>query len=272
VLLAALASIWVAMIVARSVEAQSSTIVFTAQLLPANEVAPVVVNAAELGVTGGATVTLDTVSSGGAITSATARFDVSLAGFPSNGTVILAHIHEAAANANGPVRVDSGITPATAVPIPGANSFTRTNLTVSPAVAQNIINNPAGFYFNVHSALSPGGVCRGQLVRQVTSGLTAPTLSEWGAILMTLLLLAVGVYFLIARGRVALAGTDASIATPARAIDWKLFAMVTLAVETIAAVALVLVGAGATDVTGALSSGLIAAFIIHLLIVNARRH
>ena len=32
--------------------------------------------------------------------------------------------------------------------------------------AQNIINNPGGFYYNVHSTLNPGGFARGQLVRQ----------------------------------------------------------------------------------------------------------
>jgi hypothetical protein len=37
--------------------------------------------------------------------------------------------------------------------------------TVDPAVAQNIINNPSAFYFNIHSTLNPGGVARGQLVK-----------------------------------------------------------------------------------------------------------
>jgi hypothetical protein len=33
------------------------------------------------------------------------------------------------------------------------------------ALFQQIINNPAGFYFNAHSTLNPGGVARGQLVK-----------------------------------------------------------------------------------------------------------
>jgi hypothetical protein len=33
------------------------------------------------------------------------------------------------------------------------------------AVFNAIINNPSGFYFNVHSTLNPGGVARGQLVK-----------------------------------------------------------------------------------------------------------
>jgi hypothetical protein len=36
---------------------------------------------------------------------------------------------------------------------------------VDAALEQTILNNPAGFYFNVHSTLNPGGVARGQLVR-----------------------------------------------------------------------------------------------------------
>jgi filamentous hemagglutinin family protein len=30
---------------------------------------------------------------------------------------------------------------------------------------QAIINNPAGYYFNAHSAINTGGVVRGQLVK-----------------------------------------------------------------------------------------------------------
>jgi hypothetical protein len=46
----------------------------------------------------------------------------------------------------------------------GSGSFVRTGFPVSPVDSANlIINNPAGYYFNVHSALNPGGVARGQL-------------------------------------------------------------------------------------------------------------
>jgi hypothetical protein len=98
--------------------------------------------------------------------------------------------------------------------------------------------------------------------------------TEWGLILMTLLFIAAGAYFLTARGKAAMAGADESVAlsAPARAINWKLFATVALAVEVIAAAVLVALRAGAVDVMGALASGLIVAFIIHLFIGNARRH
>ena len=38
--------------------------------------------------------------------------------------------------------------------------------TFTPAQAQDIINNPANYYFNIHSFLHSGGVARGQLVKQ----------------------------------------------------------------------------------------------------------
>jgi len=48
----------------------------------------------------------------------------------------------------------------------GSGSFIKTNITpASLAVFDSIINNPAGFYFNVHSTLNPAGFARGQLVR-----------------------------------------------------------------------------------------------------------
>jgi len=48
----------------------------------------------------------------------------------------------------------------------GSVSFERSGIVVSPVdIATQILANPAGFYFNSHSALNPGGVVRGQLVR-----------------------------------------------------------------------------------------------------------
>jgi hypothetical protein len=256
----------------------ADTIIFTAQLSALNEVAPVAVNPAEVGTTGFATVTLDFTTSGGTITSASSRFDVTLSGMASNTVIILAHIHEGAAGVNGPVRVDSGISPGAPVPTAqGTAAFTRTNLATTPAIAQAIINNPAGFYFNAHSALSPGGIARGQLVRQqaTTPGTAAPTLSEWGAILMGLLIVAAGVFFLVGRRKGAMefagAAPTMTVDGPTKSIDWKLLAKVTLYVEATIMIALAALAAGATDVAGALTSGLLVAFIVHVLIAASRR-
>jgi hypothetical protein len=138
---------------------------FTAPLLPANEVPPI--TNAEASGTGTATITINTTRDGsGNITAATADFSVSLSGFPGGTTLTNAHIHPGAAGVNGGVALGAGITSGEVVlSAAGAGGFTKTGITMDPALAQAIINNPAGYYFNVHSALNPPGFARGQLVR-----------------------------------------------------------------------------------------------------------
>ena len=148
---------------------------FTATLLPANEVPPV--TNADSSASGTATVTLTiTTDATGTISAATAKFDVSVTGFPATTTMlILAHVHQAAAGVNGPVVIDSGLSPGSPVTLTaGAATFTRTGLTVSPTTAAGIISNPAGFYFNVHTPLNTGGAIRGQL--KATASATAPVI------------------------------------------------------------------------------------------------
>lgn len=246
-------------------------LVFTAQLLASNEVAPVVVNPSEQGANGFVTVTLDNVAN-------TMRFDVSLSGLNNSSPIILSHIHRGGAAVNGPVVVDSGITPASPVPVNiGVAAYTRSNLALSAALATEITGNPGGFYFNVHTALSTGGVARGQLVRAATGppGTAAPTLSEWGVILMTLLFIAVCTLFIVGRTRTASAvlGAETPIlfARSFGAIDWRLLARVTLYVEAAIGLVLIALRPGAVDVLGALTAGLAVAFIAHLLIGSARR-
>ena len=87
-------------------------------------------------------------------------------GFPGSTTTVGAHIHPGAAGVNGPVIVNAG--PSATVPVAlsnGSAEFSSGPVAVTPAVAQSIIDNPAGFYFNVHSPLNPGGFARGQLTR-----------------------------------------------------------------------------------------------------------
>ena len=137
---------------------------FTASLSPANEV-PAIVGAEAAG-SGTATVTMVvTKDTAGNVTSATATFVVNLSGFPAGTPINISHIHQAAAGVNGAVVVNSGITAGQNVLTNGSGGFTAANLTVDPALANLILTNPAGFYFNVHSTNNPGGVARGQLVR-----------------------------------------------------------------------------------------------------------
>jgi hypothetical protein len=136
---------------------------FTASILPANEVPPV--SNAESSGSGNVTVTFDTTTnSSGAITSATATFVVNATGFPPNTPINAAHIHPGVAGVNGGVLVSTTLVAGEVTLTNGSGSFTKTT-SVDPAVAQNIINNPSAFYFNIHSTLNPGGVARGQLVK-----------------------------------------------------------------------------------------------------------
>lgn len=144
----------------------NNTVVFTVNMTASNEVPPV--TGAEAAATGTATITFNlTRSATDAITAATATFSANVAGMPAGASLIRAHIHTGGAGAAGGVLVDTGLTPAAAIAIVnGVAALTFNNVTVDPTAAQNIITNPAGFYFNVHSAANPGGVVRGQLVRQ----------------------------------------------------------------------------------------------------------
>ena len=140
-------------------------LVFTALLFPANEVPPVA-NAESAG-QGAVQVQFDvTRDAAGAITAATASFYYQLHGFPGDTRIQGAHIHSGPAGVNAPIVVDTGVSAVNAVPLSGGVIEVRAGpITVAPAVANAIVANPAGFYFNVHSPLNPGGFTRGQLTR-----------------------------------------------------------------------------------------------------------
>ena len=137
---------------------------FTAQISPANENPPI--TNAESVVTGNASITMVTTKdAGGNITSASATFVVNITNLPTGSSVTIAHIHEAPAGVNGSIVVSTGLAAGEVTVTNGVASFTKANVPVTAEVAQRILNNPAGFYFNVHSTLNPGGFARGQLQR-----------------------------------------------------------------------------------------------------------
>lgn len=137
---------------------------FTTQLLPTNEVPPV--TNADASASGNVSVILHvTRDSAQAITAARADFTVVMSNFPPNTTLTGAHIHNARAGQTASVIVDTGIVRGDIVLADGSGRFDRTGITVSPVVAQNMLNDPAGFYFNVHTLLNMGGAIRGQLNR-----------------------------------------------------------------------------------------------------------
>jgi hypothetical protein len=147
--------------------AQPNTIAFTAALNPANEVPPVT-NAEATG-RGTGTFTLNLTRDGsGNITDATGTFVYSLTGFPAGTVVRLTHIHQGGPAGTGGVVIDSGLSAASAITLADGTLTNQTfsSRPVGAALAQQIIADPNGFYFNVHTALNPGGAVRAQLVRQ----------------------------------------------------------------------------------------------------------
>ena len=146
---------------------QPNTLIFTAQLSAASEVPPV--TNADVNARGTATITFTvTRDSAGTITGGTVSFNYSLNGFPAGTTIRAAHIHEGAAGVAGGIRVDTGLSAANAVTLAadGTGSITATQGSPDVPTLQAIVANPGSYYFNVHSALNPGGAVRGQLVRQ----------------------------------------------------------------------------------------------------------
>jgi hypothetical protein len=140
---------------------------FTAALLPSNEV-PAITNAENSG-RGTGTLTLHlTRDASGAITAATADLGVDVTGFPAGTPINIMHIHNAAAGTNGGIVINSGLAAGEIVLQTGSQSgIIKSGIPgVTPTLAQDIINNPANYYYNIHTTINPGGVARGQLVKQ----------------------------------------------------------------------------------------------------------
>ena len=69
----------------------------------------------------------------------------------------MAHIHEAAPTAAGPVVVT--------LRAPNATGMSSGCVTVTRKLALEILKDPADYYVNVHNAAFPGGAVRGQLAK-----------------------------------------------------------------------------------------------------------
>jgi hypothetical protein len=137
---------------------------FTVDMRPANEV-PSITNAESTG-SGQMTITFAvTRDAANNITSSTASFIGNFTNFPAGTTLTAAHIHPGAVGVNGSPLVNLNLAAGQVVFTNGTGSISVGGLNVPVEVTQQILTNPAGYYFNIHTALNPGGVARGQLVR-----------------------------------------------------------------------------------------------------------
>lgn len=138
--------------------------VFTVPLRASSEVPPV--TNSEANASGTATITFNVVrDSSGNVTSGTVDFNVSLTGFPNDTKLTAAHIHPGTAGVAGGVLLGTGLSSADNIVLTnGSGTFSKIGVTPNNvADLQNILNNPSGFYFNVHTTVNPGGAVRGQL-------------------------------------------------------------------------------------------------------------
>ena len=130
--------------------------VFTVQLFPAQENPPIS-NSENTG-RGTAVITIHSDTN-------TVDFSFSMNSFPANTTVTLAHIHPGVVGQNGGALIGvSGLSGSSPLVLAnGSGTYTVSGVSTSATNIQNVLANPAGFYFNVHTTLNPGGVMRGQL-------------------------------------------------------------------------------------------------------------
>src|SRR4051794_5558794 len=136
--------------------------IFTVPLLPSLETTPVT-NGENTG-HGTAVITVHTDTN-------TIDFAFSMAGFPANTNVILAHIHPGPAGVPGPAQIGvPGLAATTPLLLTdGSGTFSASAVPAAADAAtaasrvQAILAAPQNFYFNVHTSGNPGGVMRGQL-------------------------------------------------------------------------------------------------------------
>jgi len=128
--------------------------VFTVTLLPSNETPPI--TNAEQSSSGTAVITIHKDTNA-------IDFQVSVKGLQADSALTAAHIHNGPAGVPAGVFVGTNLSAANAPALSGgAATFTDTESPGADKVSQ-ILANPSGFYFNVHTKLNGGGVMRGQL-------------------------------------------------------------------------------------------------------------
>ena len=103
-------------------------------------------------------VTFDLTRVAGTITAGEVVFYFNYS-FPESVSVTGLHIHEAAKGVNGPIRVSSGLS---AVDPDGQGNVTGV-VAGDPAILQKILDNPRGYYVNLHTSVHTEGALREQM-------------------------------------------------------------------------------------------------------------
>jgi hypothetical protein len=133
----------------------SATPVFKLRLKPSQEVPAI----KSLRADAVGSVTFDlTRDPTGTITSGEVIFYFNYA-FPGSVSVTGLHVHEGAKGVNGPIVVSSG---AAAVDSDGVGNLTAV-VPGTPSVLQAILDDPRGYYVNLHTSVDPGGALRAQM-------------------------------------------------------------------------------------------------------------
>jgi CHRD domain-containing protein len=132
----------------------SNITVFTVNMLPSLETPPITNSEQSARGTAVITVHKDTNA---------IDFNVSVNSFPAGSALNNAHIHNGAAGVPAGVFVGTGIAAANFPAITNGSATFTTTVTATADQVSQILANPAGFYFNVHSVANPSGVMRAQL-------------------------------------------------------------------------------------------------------------
>jgi uncharacterized protein (TIGR03437 family) len=147
----------------------AENITMSVNMLTSNEIPPIT----GLDASAVSSVQIDVLrGSSGAATHAMVLYSVNYR-FPGQTTFTGLHIHEGAADVNGPVRIDSAITAANSVvSADGFGNILRIfNASTEAALTavNGLLNHPEGYYLNLHSTVNPGGVVRSQLAAPNTA-------------------------------------------------------------------------------------------------------
>lgn len=130
--------------------------------------------------------------------------------FPTAVTFTGLHIHRAPAGTAGPIVIDPRFNSAPLLVTNGNGNITRTATVVDDtalATLTALVNNPSGFYVNLHTSDNPGGATRAQLT-QATTALPTITSVQLNATGTSLTTLAPGANFVINGTNLAGVGTD----------------------------------------------------------------